>query len=430
MSRKNIWFVRGFLATQINHWALFPVLLFAFFGIGQITAVDVPDPLLWMAVGIVPALFFFFRAKLRKFWQLFVSHGAVAALWSVAFVCLLPASGWVYTFAVCFYTVTSLVFRLKSEELQEDAVNVPTAVGISVVSLFILHSQGFQAWDDLYPAALIAVLAMRFLIVYLERYLHFLEVNENSTGHLPEKEIFFSGIRMVVLFVLFSVLVLFLVLASDFGWLKSILDGLRYALIYLLRKLFSGSEHSEPEFAAPDAAGQPGNDFMGLPDAGEPFFLWDILEVAAKAAVLIGAVWLFVKFLRWLPAFIRERMGRGRTVESGTKAAVWDVREKCGVERPKHAKERGYPFAFLSIDERIRKLYKKRILSAAKIRETDRESEINPALLTAGEWGRRLHSQEMAACYEKARYSDESCTADELRRMRLACRQSAKTDRT
>lgn len=425
MNRKNIWFVRGLLATQINHWAFFPILLFAFFGIAEIAGLDAPRPLLWLSSGAAPALLFVLRTKINKFWQLLLSHGAVAALWSVLSVGLFPVSGWVYAAAVCCYTVYSVISRLKSREEQEGAVNMPTALGISAVSLFILHSQSFREWDGLYPAALLIVAVLHFFAFYLERYLNFLKVSQSSAGHLPEREIFFSGIRMVVCYALVSAAAIFLVLASDLAWLQILLDWLRRAFICLLRLLFSGSESREPAYAPPENTPAPDGGFMEIADAGEPFFLWELLETAAKAAIIIGAVWLLARLLRRLPAFIRERMGRSRTMEVENAAAVWDVREKCGVKRQKNPADTGNPFAFMSAGERIRRLYKKRVLSAAKTRETGGEDEINPALFTAGEWGKRLHSEELAAPYEKARYSGEGCTTEDLRRMKLACRRSA-----
>lgn len=424
-NRKTILYAREFLVTQINHWTLFPILMLFFCMAKSIYAeFDDPSPLLWLEAGILPVLFWIFRVKNRHFLALIVCHGAAAVLFGALLFLESPSSGWVYGIGAGCYAVYSIIHRLSGEELEDGRVNMPVAVGISAVSLFLQHHQGYTEWDFWYVASLIAVFALYFLSFYLERYLNFMEVNAGSAGHLPEREIFSSGSQMTVLFVLFAVLVLFL--TSDIGWLRSILGIVRKVIYAILRVLLSGSKGGEQELMEEEPAKGADSGVMELPPAGEPFFLWEVLERAAEAALLCAAVYAAVRLLLRLYAFIRERMGRGRSHRTGgTDQAVVDVRERCGVERMKRVGARRSPLSFLSTEERIRRLYKKQILSAADTDSAKHESA-DLSLLTAREWGARLQKKELAAPYEKARYSGESCTAEDLRRMKDACRQSTK----
>ena len=69
----------------------------------------------------------------------------------------------------------------------------------------------------------------------------------------------------------------------------------------------------------------------------------------------------------------------------------------------------------LSADQQIRRLYKKTIRRALKQtpRGTETPAELESAAGLSGETGSQLH-----LIYEKARYSDETCTADELAKTR------------
>ncbi len=420
MNRKWIRIARGFLVTQMNHWALFPLSLFA----KGFTGCVEPRIWLWLGVGILPFLFFLLRERLRRFPALVVCHGAVAA----ALICCLPGwtgsdDRWIYVTAAVGYAVYSVVYRLLREDIQDEKFAMPLVVGISAVSLLLIRYQGYLEWDSYYVLSLIAVFALYFLSAYLERYLDFLAVNESSTGHIPEREIFSSGGRLTALYVAFITLAL--LLSSGVGWLRAILTILREVVFAILRFLLAGRLQGEVGELIPDdgLSDGGGNDGFELPEPGEPAFFWTVLTYVAVIAFCAAALYLLVRILRILPSLIRDRMGKRRVFRTASaESNVREVREKCRIERKQRAVERRNPFAFASPEERIRRLYRKCILNSRKMSGSSEEASQSGESFTAREWGARLERPGLARPYEKARYSGESCTVEDIRLMKEACR--------
>lgn len=422
MNRTRILYIESFLVTQINHWSLFPIVLLFFSLAKSLGAFDDPRPILWLEVGAFAFLFFVFRKRAARFWVLLLCHGAAAALAGILLVLQAPSSGWVYVIGVVCYVIYSIVYRLRSEDAQDGRLGMPFAVGISAVSLFLQNYQGYTQWNHWHVVALIAVFAMYFASSYLERYLEFLAVNEGTTGHIPEREIFSSGSRMMLLYVFFSVLVLFL--TSSFGWLKSLLNMLREFIFAVMRVLLSGIKGGDEEIVISKGPEPSGGGDMFFLEPGESSLVWEILEVVAVVAIVAAILYLIIRLLLRLPAYIRDRMGRSRTYRTeSAEGSVFDVRERCAVEKDRRTKNRRNPFSFLSTEERIRRLYKKHIVSAGRVQKlAEGGTAADPSLLTAREWGERLKQENLAAPYEKARYSDTGCSAEDLRVMKSVCR--------
>ena len=82
-------------------------------------------------------------------------------------------------------------------------------------------------------------------------------------------------------------------------------------------------------------------------------------------------------------------------------------------------KRRRNPFRFLSHRDRIRKLYREKLLSLAG------DDPGKKALLeqyTAREWERRLAADGMAQLYEQARYSPHEVTKTDVQKMKDRCK--------
>ncbi|MCM1045956.1 MAG: hypothetical protein NC417_10640 [Candidatus Gastranaerophilales bacterium] len=421
MSRTQIRYIRAFLVTQINHWSLFPIVLLPFTLAKSLGSFDDPRPLLWLEVGVLAFLFLLFRMKIKQFWLLLLCHVLAAVLAGNLLFFQAPSSGSIYVIAVACYVIYSIVHRLRSEEAEDGRLGMPFAVGVSAVSLFLQNYQGYTQWNNWHIWILITVFAMYFASSYLERYLEFLTVNEGTTGHIPEKEIFSSGSRLMLIYVFFTVLVLFL--TSSFGWLKTILNVLEEIFFAIMRFLLSGLKGNEEIVISkgPEASG--GGDMFFM-EPGETSLVWEILEVVAVIALVAAVLYGIIRLMLRLPAFIRERMGRRRTFKTDSmEGSVYDVRERCSVEKEKKTKGRRNPFSFLSNEERIRRLYKKHIVSAGRVQKfTENGTVTDLSLLTAREWGERLQEENLAAPYEKARYSDTGCSVEDLRAMKSVCR--------
>lgn len=426
MNRKTILCVREFFVTQMNHWAISSIVLLLFGLTQSVSECEEPNMWIWLAMGTIPFAFYFLRIFLRRFLLLLGGHLAILLLFSFLLPTETSSARTIYLLAGVGYTVYSIAQRLRGKEFLDDKIIMPVAVGVFAAAAFLLHYLGYSKWDSHFLLALIAVFGLHFLSSYLESYLHFLTVNESSTGHIPEREIFVSGFRLMVIFVLFSVAALFF--SSHLEWLGAVMALLRTAIFAVLRLIVAALPNGgsdTPPTETPLVANGGG---MMLPEARETFFLWVVLENIAIIVFFCGLAYLILRLLLRIIRFIRERMKRERsTYKPQTWEKVYDVREKCSLEKTKKKGGRTL-LSRLSAEERVRKLYKNHIESAAKrlsLQPGSRENT-DPALRTAREWSGLLGEEELAPLYEKARYSGEEITAEELRRMKDVCKGNAR----
>lgn len=423
MNTNRLKIISEFLTEQMNHWLLFPLVLTVkglirgVFGIGE------PNALLWFACSLIPLVFFLFRRRITHLIPLVLLHlGAVA-------LCLLLASSLspggnlpdkvFCVVCVSGYALYSLILRLKHDSLYSDIMPLPAGIVLSAACIWLQHSKGAGKWDSYYYFSLILGIALYLIIFYMDRYLDFLSLNKSSAGFLPAREMFHSGMGLVLGYTLLGVFVLFV--SSQFEWLADILQPLKNLLFRFLRFLFSFIPDPEPE-GEPLVQETPPPRDMGdlmLPRDAKTFWLWEVLEViviiAFTGAVLFGAAVLIVRLARLIRKYLVLRMhGKSAVLED-----AMDLREKCGLEKSVSRKKQ-HLSGFLSSRERIRRLYQKKLLSSrAQLQEADR-SRLD--IYTAREWERKLETDGMAEIYERARYSERDVTNADVLRMREACR--------
>ena len=157
----------------------------------------------------------------------------------------------------------------------------------------------------------------------------------------------------------------------------------------------------------------------GLP-VGEAFWLWELLEYAAVILFFCGCACVLFRAVKWLIRYVKEKFDSNKT-DSGNihtgQEDVFDVREKCRIEKKEHNGSRAGLFQRFTPVERVRRLYKKRVLSG-RLEKEDRDKL---KYMTARECGDALSLPDMAGLYEQARYSDRETTAEDVKRMKLAC---------
>ena len=213
-----------------------------------------------------------------------------------------------------------------------------------------------------------------------------------------------------------------LILSSQFAWLSGILQPLKNLFLAFLRFLFSGHTATEEEAEIPIVEEQPQGNMgeMVLPETNEPFWLWKVLEFIAIAALIVIICAVAVLALVKLFQLIRQIMNLRLQKEGGVEnAEAVDLREKCELERSSQRKHRSL-FSALSPQERIRKLYKKKLLASASGMTEDDRNRLD--IYTAREWGRKLDCRGMSDIYEQARYSRREMTGAEVKRMKEACK--------
>ena len=376
-----------------------------------------PDFLPWIFCGLIPIACFLVRNFVQKFGIFLLCHGMVLA---AVLLCTAPldlAGTILCVVCAAAYILHSFTLRLRENTaVFSDSIHPVTALVVSAGANYLVHKQeNMPDWDRYYLFLLIGVFACYLVIYYLKHYLNFLMVNKSSAGYLPAKEILHSGMGFVLPYTLFGVVIL--ALSLNVEWLEPILDVikaiLRPILVFLIGLLPNGSETTAglpPMGKAPSSSGG------GELPMGESFWLWEVLEYAAFLLFFCGCAYVLVKAVRWFLTYVKGISGHKIEIETGQED-VFDVRERCAIEKKKSGnKGTGLLQRFFPA-ERIRRFYKKQILTG-EIRTESRES-LN--YMTARECSLILSLPEMADIYEKTRYSDREITAEDVRRMKHVC---------
>ena len=369
-----------------------------------------PSMVVWMLLSVFYVFLYYVRKRCKHLPVLLLLHGlAVVVLYALPAetgvnrgVRLLVGTGFV---------IYSLHLRFRTEDFDSDPLPLPLVFGISFFCLFLQHYQGDAAWDLYYRLSLILVFLLYAVILFLQSYEDFLTLNRLSTGRIPFREIFRSGLRSTAAFVLFSGMILILI--SQFAWLKPFLQVLRSGLLMVLRFLFGllPADTAEPEAIIEQSAG---SGEMPLPPSEEPFILWVILEYIAIIALLIAAVYLLYRGFRRLVAFLQEKWQFSEI--SGEESAPEDTDKRERLEAPgAHNDPSGRKkFSFLfhpDAAQKIRRLYQKKISTCGLAKE-------RIPFYTARDAQKDLGITGMAEIYEKARYSDFPCTEEDVRSMK------------
>jgi len=418
MNIKRIEYVKEFLTEQMNHWMLFPLALTVMGISRELTGMSSPDLPVWVLCGIFPLAFFVLRCKFRRFYLFALLHiGAVGGVVLAASAAGASLRGGICVVSAFVYALHSILLQLKKDVLYSEPIQLPVGVVISVMCLLLQHYQGTDEWDAYYSLALIGAIALFFVIFYLQRYLDFLSVNKSSAGYLPASEMFRSGLGLALGYTLLGT-----VLLAAFTHFKGFSDFVQYVkelLLRFLRFLFSmlpggGQEELMP---VPEEIGGPPMDEVFPRE--EPFWLWEVLwqivMLAAVAGILFVAVKMLIRLIKWLQEFLVLRRPRENIQEE----EAFDIRERCEIEKTQERKKQN-PFGAFSCRERIRKLYKKKLLSAS-VQMPERERN-RLGYDTAREWERKLDAGGMAEIYERARYSEREVTGADVKKMKEACR--------
>lgn len=417
---KKIELLLEILTQQTNHWMLFaPALTVWGLAAGYERGAGVLL-LLWAVCGVLPAVCSCLRRKLDGFFKLLFSHLAVCAALPAALY-VLGGSVTVFLTGVCAagYLVQSFLIRAGRTEERPSPIHPALGVLTAGACVFLLRYQKVQGWELWYVVPLGGALALYALTLYIRQYLEFLSVNEGSAGHLPASEMFRSGFLLVFVFVAACAAVsLFLVNLGNYGawWI-----ALKRMVRNVLRSLFHASPQEAP--APMEILQEPQFPAQLVPqtvEMKEPALIWRILELAAYTAASCLLAFGLLVFLFRLFQILRRHFFHKvpRTQKEQDRAVEPDRREKCDIQ-PIPAKGRRLS-EYLSPAQKIRRLYKKRILASAGELTEGRKERL--CVLTARECGERLGEEPMAQIYEQVRYSNEPATADTLRRMKDALR--------
>lgn len=411
MKQEKIIAGADILATQMNHWTLFSIVVTA-----AILGKREPPLALWVVCALLPVMFFFIRRYTNHFLIMAGSH-----LLCLVFLFSAPVSGLAVKALVCLYgiglTIYSFSLRIRTEERLDSIISPPAAVGIIALSLFLLHYVEHTEADIYFIGMIIFYFICYYIRCYFQHYLYFLTVNTGSTGYIPQREIFLSGAKLSVAFTLSGMAAILLV--SDWNWLAQIFGVLKRGIIWLrdegffalIASFFQQEAERPPTRMGDLSSAAPASMAMEM---GEPGLLWQILEKVIGILVPVLLLLLFGRFLFRLIKMISERFRQKKLITNGTAIDnSRDIREKYETKKERKAQKDFW--AFLDPTKKIRRLYKQRVWTKRE-NLINKESSRPLGAYTARECGSLLREEQLALIYEKARYSGDECTREDFKR--------------
>lgn len=459
MSRRKLEWLKEILVTQMNHWV---AIFFAITLMGLVER-ETPQLGLWIVVSIIPLLFCWIRIHVKRFNLFFLIH-----LFLFAIAVLLPIEDElvrvILGILVLWYTLNSLQLKLSAkagydnpvrESFSDDAGKVMTifdhtdgargigsdwdasiteevptgkkgwddpippvaACGIGGVTLLFHDYIQSRDWSQYYLLAILAYFVFYFLYYYLDQYLSFLVFNESSAANIPEKAILRTGVRQILVFA--GLAAFLMLLSSHMEWLEAVLLLIARAFFFLFRILIGPGKEETPA-ETPQASAAPIEDY-GIGAGSGAGIIWQILEIILIAAAVVAIVMAVLYGLLYGFRYLRDNFRRNFNMQDKVIDSYMDIRESCSAEvrdRRKSASERRW-FAFWDTKEKIRRAFRKKILQLNHAEGGEKDYRyLN--YRTAGECCEPLEDASVQKIYEKARYSDEICTSEDLKIIKTA----------
>ncbi len=413
MNLKKYQFACEIMTEQFNHWTLFSIALAIMGSVAKPTANYVPNLWMWFVCALFPFALYWVRCKFDKILPFVLLHLAV-----ILVAALIPTSTityrTIYIMTAVYYVIDSYKLRFKKNTVYSTMISAPVALGLIFGMGLICTNMIQNKWQSYFLLSLLVVIALFFVVFYMQRYFEFLISNKSSAGYLPARDMFHSGLNLVLWFtggcIVIFVLSMFTTVFGDVWKVVSdvFLKLLKY-LISLLPESESTAMPTEQDTYVPGG-------MSGL--SGGTFWLWELLQFVFLIALFITIIYLLIKLILKLLDFVQGRFKATRKTELEEDESI-DVREKIEIEK-RPERKRVNPFDRFSPAERIRRLYKKKLLNSTVVMYSSDADKLG--IYTASEWEQKLQTGGMAAIYEQTRYSTREMTMADVKKMKEACK--------
>ncbi len=404
MKREWIERIQDFLVILMNHAVVvaIAITIMAIFGKQQ------PQIVLWISLAILPGFLYVVRKKVKNIFLFYGIHFML--LIGMVYFQAEQLTKVLFIAIMLFYLLWSVRLKMLSKTGKEGLLPAPFFIVLTGILVLLNGAQGNDGWEIYYLLLTFGYLLGYFFYFYMEKYLQFVTINEKSASNIPEKSIFYAGMTQTVLFSSGSLLAL--ILMANLDWFSKMMSRVGDWILNILRAIFAGIEfyvENEPEKALPEDIAQSPGGFHGdlIPEFVLVFIekLVTVLAYVVVVAVAVAAIWAFYRFLKENFVIFQKRNTR-KLIEND------DIREACDVKR--NHKKRGRRILFGDNREKIRKLYQKHILKRKDVLIGNVEQK-QLEYLTAKECCDKLNAEQLKKVYEKARYSIEEVTQEDVK---------------
>lgn len=323
------------------------------------------------------------------------------------------------------YAVYSVKMRVSQKENSEGQMPLALAAGVAFAAFALCSLKDYpEGCSRILWISLLWAPGM-WLRNYLENYSRYMELNRNVAGTLPEERIFRSGAGMVALYSGVSLLVLSV--GSRTALIPRLSELVRkciFAVIRLILYVLEWLAGDEQPAVQQESAGDGGMDQMLEALGSETPPIWmqvleKILVAATLAAVLAALLFLLFLLVRFI---IRGFYGREK-IEQRIETPEYVEEEERLKGKGEQGRER-LPFLGGTADQRVRRIFRRTVLEEAKSCEWNEISSMTARQLAQLDVGASPKLwEELVLLYERARYTKEEITTEDVRRAGKLSRQ-------
>lgn len=347
-------------------------------------------------IGIVVMIYYFAKSYIKNGKLAYLVH--FAAAFSIWYVCNGSSEDKMMIF------IPALAFMYYSLKRSSEKPIPGLDMGI-IAATYIIGSTLKAESGIVIPFYCCIVYVIAFLIWYNMSNLNdFVMENSNAKSFNAEQAVNVNSL-MLAIFMVISVLCMIIVPRLHIqDAIRSFLGGLWKLMVAGFRSLNiplpQGDYELEQSLNKPKAEGV--SDLGIVPEMSEGNDILNIIFVAFAVVVSIGLLVLVIKSLK----NIRYNKSQGLDVKEFVKPDFTKKKEK----KPK---EKTFMFRNMPNEAAVRKFYKKTIRkNLEKGREVD--SKNTPCEITKSVMGWDESASEITEIYEKARYSREQITAEDV----------------
>ena len=266
-------------------------------------------------------------------------------------------------------------------------------------------------WGIYYYVITYVYLIGYFIYYFIKQFLDFLRLNQNTASNIPISDIFRNGIGLTLFFSACGSVILFV--SASFDWVKAIADKIWSGVLVILGYIFSGIKTPVPptqkeEFTQADPQLGGANMSEVIPEQTLEN-IRNLIIILLCIAIVIG----FILFLYYVYYIIKgiEKSQNGKNKDQNLKRNE-DIREYCGIE--KRVQRNVGKYIFRNNREKIRRLYQKKVIKRKKEVIGEKEQQ-QLKYLTAKECCDKLSEQQLKQVYEKARYSEQIISVEDVK---------------
>ena len=380
-------------------------------------------PQMWrIMVPMLAAVFFYFlREKCRNVLLFFAGHLlpvilVAAMLGDTVYERTLLAIG------VVILAGMSIRRQLSgSEDKGTEAVPVIAAAGLFLGLYLLDYGAGEGAASVYLLQMLFGYLAGYFVYAYITGFLNYIDVNNRTAEHIPEKRAFGVSFGMMAVFTFVSLLFTFLMTNREL--IEKTGRAIRELMMRIIRFLTSFLPEYEPGAVEVQRTTQISGEKIVLP-AGETSWIVQIMDVILTLFAL-GIIILFVGNLILTLYRMIKNASWGSSIREKKEKEEEDKIESIFLsERQKRKTEKKSGlFAVKNYNEQIRRLYYKTIWKKYQVLKEEKTAKLIKES-TPRECCNQLFAEHkeaarlFVALYEKARYAKQECTKEEVRQMK------------